>query len=103
MQDCGRLDEAAALLQPRALSWHCYSLQVGDFFQGKAVVSSNGDFVADPIPHRITRLPDLMQTIKANPKSILIVDARSEEEFKGASHYGTCVTRRCLLRFFLSA
>jgi 3-mercaptopyruvate sulfurtransferase SseA len=67
-------------------------LENGLLLQGRARVSSTGDFAPEPIPNRITELPTLLQSLNTTPKSVLIVDARSNEEYNGASRYGTGAT-----------
>jgi 3-mercaptopyruvate sulfurtransferase SseA len=57
--------------------------------QGKAAVSSIGDFVARPVSSRIVVLSELINAIENDPSSLFIVDARAPSEFAGSTQYNT--------------
>lgn len=57
--------------------------------QGSAVQDGPGDFVGSPVASRIVRLDDLVADIRTDPESIFIVDARRDDEFRGAAPFGS--------------
>lgn len=61
--------------------------------QGVARSGEAGDFVARPVASRYTDTETLRQTIRDDPDSIFIVDAREQGEWDGANPYNNGVPR----------
>lgn len=59
--------------------------------QGVARSGETGDFVARPVASRYTDTEQLAETIRQDPESVFIVDAREVGEYDGANPYNNGV------------